>query len=118
MGRSSFIVVTTATNADALVAELMAIGDSGRAPRRHSRGTLRLVSYSRPRLWFIRDEMEWLPPDGALLLNVTPTRGASFWVRMTRREFEETFGHILTTRSWLGPGEYHYSTFPKRRSGS
>ena len=100
--------------ADALVQRLISLGDPGRVPLRCEQGDVRLVTYSRPRLWFLRAEMDRLPTAGILLLHVAPTSGPSLWLRMTKRQFEITFDGVMETRAWLDGGEYHYPTFPRK----
>lgn len=69
--------------------------------------------YSATRLLFRREVIERLAPEGVLTIDIHPADGEPFAVSMTRKQFEQTFAHVLTTRSWA-QGNYHYPTLPSR----
>jgi hypothetical protein len=66
-----------------------------------------VLCYSTTRFKVGRRLVEMLPPDGIVLQRIAPKGRASYWVAMTRREFEVAFAStIRASISW----EFGYYT--------
>jgi hypothetical protein len=74
------------------------------------RQTVKIVVYSRTRVYLDRDGWEMLPADGVLLMQVRPTEGAAYSLAFTSAELAAVFCEVRNTPSWDRARCYH---FPK-----
>jgi hypothetical protein len=79
-------------------------------PRLVTRQGVKIVVYSRTRVYLDRDAREMLPADGVLLMQVRPTDGGAYSLAFTGAELAAVFGEVRGTHSWDRVRCYH---FPK-----
>jgi len=72
---------------------------------------VKIVVYSRTRVYLDRDAWEMLPPDAVLLMQMRPTDAVAYSLAFTAAELEAVFGEARRTRSWDQVRCYH---FPSR----
>ena len=94
------------------VLEEAANQDPGRRPVLRERNGLRIVTYGRSRVYVDRDAWEMLPPDGVLLMRVTPKSSDSFALAFTPEELSDVFGEVRETESWKMARCYHFPRDP------
>ncbi len=96
-------------------------------PRLVTRQGVKIVVYSRTRVYLDRDAWDMLPADGVLLLQVRPPDGGAYSLAFTAAELAAVFGEVRSTRSWDQARCYHLplwtirghgaAGFPARRGG-
>lgn len=69
-----------------------------------------IPTYEKSRLWFIRDVIEPLQDQQQFAVRVT---GVGLFV-MSKADFYLEFPNVVTSKSYLDNGHYHYPTLPER----
>jgi hypothetical protein len=69
-----------------------------------------VVAYAAPRLRFVRDLINPLPPHGVIRITVP---GDGVYV-MTKAEFDRDFANVANSRAYTQSGYYHYPSVPRK----
>lgn len=70
-----------------------------------------IIEYTKPRLHFVRDEIERLSMVGIIIIHSTNDKCT---YKMTKQQFYDVFDNVVKTRSYLIEGNYHYQRTPKK----
>jgi len=84
----------------------------GTTPVVHTIDGVTIGMYRSVRLTFKRALIEKLPPNGVILVMVTPRNGDALALAITRQDFERYFSHVVRSRSWASRGSHDFSHFP------